>query len=188
MGFLKITRYFLSIMAISGLAIAGQNDFSEPSCGNCHQDKIDSGAAHFIKSSEDCYFCHAIMPTQTISGRHEIITLKTNDACQACHNAQGTVTAIGHENLACADCHNPHGSAIEPNLGRPVIELCSESCHTSRELGRSHPIGTGVIDKNTGTTMTCTSTCHNIHNPKEAGKLLQAAALDLCHSCHGNKF
>ena len=153
MRILLIVLFIFTILP--GIAIGGHTGGSELECEKCHGDKIVTRSSHFIESEKDCVFCHQTLQSLTSMGQHEIVTFSDDDACQSCHTSGGIpVSTIGHESLRCVDCHNPHGSAYENNLNNSVITLCSESCHTTHELGRSHPIGAGVVDPNTRADMT----------------------------------
>ncbi|MEE9555478.1 MAG: cytochrome c3 family protein [candidate division Zixibacteria bacterium] len=183
----NLLKSLLVLPILMGVAFSGQN--SESDCGKCHQEKLDSRSSHFIESGDDCIFCHETGQTLELSGQHTTVTVSGNELCQSCHTSRGiAVSSKEHEILECVDCHNPHGSNQENNLNSPVISLCTGSCHSNHELGRSHPIGAGVVDPNTRTEMTCVSTCHTVHNSEANGKLLQLAAIDLCYSCHNTKF
>jgi len=183
-----LTLLIFGLILGGGYVYAGglDNGFQ---CLQCHSDKIPNGSSHFIQSGDDCLFCHNVDMTQVSYASHKVLTMDQDEVCQACHGSTGgMITTVGHESLRCVECHNPHGSRNEHMLTNAPISLCSESCHTSHELGRSHPVGAGITDINTGSTLTCTSTCHTVHHPKEENNLLQLTATDLCRSCHRGKF
>lgn len=154
------------------------------SCQSCHSDMFKTQDNHFISTADDCRFCHDV----TGSGsKHEVSTIENNSACVACHPQQDRLnTSDTHADMLCADCHAVHGSEITSQLIRPVVQLCSASCHTTHELGRSHPLGQQITDNRTGGELTCISTCHSLHKPKDK-KLLQIAATHLCSACHTSK-
>ncbi len=112
---------------------------NEPGCQSCHNDKFTSEDNHFIRTDDDCRFCHEV----TGSGsKHEISTIENNSTCVACHPQQDQLnSADEHAGMLCADCHAVHGSTITPQLNRPVMQLCANSCHSTHELGKSHPQG-----------------------------------------------
>jgi predicted CXXCH cytochrome family protein len=165
---------------------AGENATDAASCLSCHDSSPGIQNTHFINSSDDCRFCHEPHGSG-LDKRAE--TIRSNILCLSCHAEQDPSyqQSLVHTGLQCTTCHNPHGSDSSPMLVRESVTLCTESCHTSAQIGLSHPVGTGVIDKATGREMTCVSACHSIHDAAEP-KLLQLADLDLCAKCHGEKF
>ncbi len=150
-------------------------------CMSCHSNTINSSESHFIETSDDCQFCHI---TNDNSSDHEVLSIKNNDICVACHVGQSDMnTADVHSSLYCVECHSPHGSKQDYMFRENVVTMCRESCHTNNELGNSHSVGGHVIDTRTGQQLTCISTCHSLHNPKEE-KLLQYSETYVCYECH----
>ena len=68
-------------------------------------------------------------------------------------------------------------------FNKNVVTLCRENCHNKAQLGNSHPVGGHSQDRRTGQQLTCVSTCHSLHNPKEE-KLLQYSVRNVCYECH----
>ncbi len=150
-------------------------------CENCHNEIITSVNSHFIESSNDCQFCH-IVNTNTTD--HQILSITDNDVCVACHVEQSEMNSSDvHSSVYCMDCHDPHGSNEDYMFTKNVVQLCSENCHTKEEQGNSHAVGGDLIDERTGQQLTCISTCHNLHSPKE-DKLLQYTVTNVCYECH----
>ena len=146
---------------------------------------VNAPPGHPYKVSDECLLCHDVN-----SGESSTIALPIpyNAACVDCHTETSRFTTSGpHEYIDCIDCHTPHQSQYVNLLVKQPINLCMESCHGVDQLGQSHPIGPGVIDVNTGREMTCTSTCHQIHNPN-AAQFLSATDSPVCYSCHSKKF
>lgn len=154
-------------------------------CLDCHILNTASASGHFGTESGGCSFCHATIHVENAADKIEV---PQGSDCTDCHVNNPLFSYAGpHEGLTCIECHSPHASEIDPLLLRKPISLCSKSCHASEQLGRSHPVGVGIIDVNTGHEMTCISTCHRMHKPNSEN-LLVAAAPGLCFSCHGEKF
>jgi predicted CXXCH cytochrome family protein len=65
--------------------------------------------------------------------------------------------------------------------------LCMSSCHSSNELGRSHPRGSDTRDVVTGQELTCVLACHSNHSATQP-KLLQEDCEALCARCHPDKY
>jgi predicted CXXCH cytochrome family protein len=175
---------FLGMLCLVASAIGGVgHDTETAECLNCHSDPADEPFGHFIESSDDCIFCHEVASDGTTMG-----SITDDVICRVCHVANSEMVESGaHVNLSCMECHDPH-STPNPTMFRTAeTNLCSGSCHGEHDIGVSHPIGEQVLDKRLGTAMSCVSTCHSMHQPREP-KMLQMAALDLCASCHGDKF
>ncbi|MDH3891915.1 MAG: hypothetical protein OEV49_12600 [candidate division Zixibacteria bacterium] len=156
------------------------------SCADCHDSMLSERTNHFIDTEDDCMFCHE---TDIGGGDNHVITYTEKDICLACHVEQDRTAATDvHGNLNCIECHDPHGSNHNYSLSTEGISLCSETCHTSDQLGNSHIVGEGALHTKTGEVMTCFSDCHSIHKPQQDAMLLQMAEQDrLCGQCHDDK-
>jgi len=158
----------------------------EDSCSGCHFSGNQDQRSHDIDTGGECNYCHRSVGS---NDAHNISTNRDSFNCMFCHSELNpTTSSLGaHKNLQCVDCHTAHGPNGGYRLVKSVVSLCSETCHTADQLGKSHPVGQGVIDKSTGTELTCVSTCHSVHNSRD-DKLLQFADTDLCLQCHTEKF
>ena len=109
------------------------------------------------------------------------------DQCLSCHGEPWGINQKFQHPLIkegkCRSCHNTYDEAAHQEREKPVLETCLE-CHREGELGRSHPVGGGVIDPNTQDTLTCVSTCHSPHGADYEHQLAYKNVQDLCLSCH----
>ena len=156
------------------------------SCTDCHESVLSERTNHFIDTEDDCLFCHE---TDIGGGDSHVITYSERDICGACHVEQDRMDVTDvHGSLNCIECHNPHGSNHNFSFSVEGISLCSETCHTSDQLGNSHAVGEGTLHTKTGEEVTCVSDCHSVHEPQQDAKLLQMAEQDrLCGQCHDDK-
>lgn len=83
----------------------------------------------------------------------------------------------------CRFCHNSYDESTHKEAAAPVLDVCME-CHTQDKLGRSHPVGQGIIDPNTNNDMTCVSTCHLMHGSEYKYQLPVKNNMELCLGCH----
>ena len=83
----------------------------------------------------------------------------------------------------CLSCHSSYDEERHKEALKPVDVTCVR-CHEQEKLGRSHPIGPGIIDPNTQEAMTCVSTCHNPHQSEFKNLLSYRNSMDLCLGCH----
>ncbi len=175
------------LVAIAFALVPNANSETDTgSCSDCHDSVLSERTSHFIDTEDDCLFCHE---TDIAGGEIHAISFGENDLCVACHVEQDRMdTTDVHGSLNCIECHNPHGSNHAYSFSTESVSLCAETCHTSDQLGNSHAIGEGVFDMQTGEDMTCISTCHSIHKPRDV-KLLQVVGRDgLCIQCHDDKY
>lgn len=162
-------------------AVSGEKN----NCLECHQDSFISENNHFIESSDDCQFCHEVSSQAT---DHKAITFASNTLCESCHfDIDQGAQLLKHDSFNCVNCHSAHGSDFQYSLKDNAVSFCAETCHNEGQLGLSHPVGEGVVDKHAGGEMTCVSTCHTNHKPIEE-KMLQLASNDLCGQCHEEKY
>lgn len=109
------------------------------------------------------------------------------DGCLKCHSSEwGAKSQFQHPLIKegkCKSCHSTYDEAVHLESEKPVLETC-QGCHTGEILGRSHPVGGGVVDPNTGETMTCVSTCHLPHGSDYEHQLPYPNGQELCLSCH----
>lgn len=158
---------------------------SENNCLQCHQDNFTGQNTHFIENSDDCQFCHEVSSQEN---NHKTMTFASNTLCVSCHfDIDKSTQLLKHDSFDCVSCHNPHGSEYEYSMKNSTVALCSDNCHTKKDLGLSHPIGKGVADKHAGGDITCVSTCHTNHKPADE-KMLQLASNNLCGQCHIEKY
>jgi len=172
----------VSVTASVGLALDGYH-VESADCLKCHVDRFDRPVGHFIETNDDCAYCHEINPSGS-----EILTVTDNTVCQVCHIANSDAVEGGaHLGVSCMTCHDPHSGDYPHRFRKAEVSLCLGDCHGDHDLGVSHPIGETVPDPRVGGAMSCVSTCHSMHRPKEP-RMLQMAALDLCRECHRDKF
>ena len=97
----------------------------------------------------------------------------------------------------CNKCHNPHSSAFEFHLRKPIWDLCT-TCHDEKATGK-HVIGSFVFSRNKGSHPTrgrpdpsrpgrelVCSSCHNPHGSNGV-YLLRAkgkSTFGVCQRCH----
>ncbi len=97
----------------------------------------------------------------------------------------------------CNKCHNPHSSAYEFHLRKPIWELCT-TCHSEKATGK-HVIGSFVFSRNEGSHPTrgrpdpsrpgrelVCSSCHNPHGSNGIYLLRSKGkrAFSVCQRCH----
>jgi len=108
--------------------------------------------------------------------------------CYICHFDAAAKFKKGYihqpvERGECTSCHRPHRSPNKHLLSQEGMDLCY-SCHADARLGRSHPVGPGIIDPKIGEMMTCTSSCHYPHQSRYEYLLQMEGGRSLCLSCH----
>jgi predicted CXXCH cytochrome family protein len=185
---LKITVTITSILLLTA-AIASAQNFETVSydCLDCHRQYFSNMPTHFIEGNLDCLFCHDVPATATndsVMENHAVDTYVSNLLCQSCHvDIDNSGWLSKHNEFNCINCHDAHGSNIEHALVKEPVSLCRENCHAIHELGISHPVGDEIVDQNHESELTCVSSCHSNHQPREE-KMLRLAEGDLCTTCH----
>ncbi len=157
-------------------------------CLDCHSDLLPDGSAMYIVHPPflkgGCLQCHRVHSAD----ERDLLRESKRELCLRCH--QDLFTKFGpysHEAGDCGTCHDPHLSRHENLFIAETVPLCTQPCHDGFDRTRSHPVGRGVIDRQTGREMTCTSNCHVIHSSAYKA-LTPISNRNLCESCHGEKF
>jgi predicted CXXCH cytochrome family protein len=107
-----------------------------------------------------------------------------DNGCHSDFNVNDPVSSHApFANGECQLCHSddPHHRPID-ETSNAEIALCT-SCHSLESLGNSHPIGSGVIDPNTGKALSCV-TCHSPHYSNHSHQLILDGSGELCVHCH----
>lgn len=109
------------------------------------------------------------------------------DQCLQCHGAERGITAQNQHPLIkegkCRDCHSSYDEESHQEFEKPGLRICVD-CHGDQTLGRSHPVGNGMVDPNTNGEMTCVSTCHVPHGTDYKFQVPFENNMQLCLSCH----
>ncbi len=153
-------------------------------CTACHtgvEKSMDMAFTHNLMDEESCMHCHNPHAAQS-SG---LLAAEQKVLCMRCHFVENIdkprEAYITHDGMDCSNCHTPHGSDDPMYLMADGIELC-ETCHPNAHVG-SHPVGEDVINKDTGTPVTCLS-CHTMHGADFPDYLPLDPKMDLCIQCH----
>ncbi|PIQ89529.1 MAG: hypothetical protein COV72_02580 [Candidatus Omnitrophica bacterium CG11_big_fil_rev_8_21_14_0_20_42_13] len=113
--------------------------------------------------------------------------LNSGEDCIKCHDpALGPQRNFVHPLIRehkCRACHIDYDAEEHIEGDKPQIDVCA-GCHPEENLGRSHPIGSGITDPNTNDTMTCVSTCHRMHGTDFKQLVPFKNNMELCLSCH----
>lgn len=183
--------------------------FAQRRCGACHQLNGPDPTKTFLQGSELCATCHA---KQVRDFRKKLVHKPVADGqCTACHsphasNVKGLMSRPEREvcltchadvtekfraskafhpasaaDGKCTICHVPHGSDRPWLAPRETLQTCS-ACHQTH-AALSHPMGPGVIDPRTKTTMDCLS-CHDPHGTQFEKFITFPKERDLCIQCH----
>jgi predicted CXXCH cytochrome family protein len=160
-------------------------------CLECHEDKSKGAHVHTAVTM-GCTSCHEVRITKTVT-RVKLITTTSGKLCLTCHADKNAAETQGRVHPPavrdCVKCHDPHQSANEQQLLKPVSgnkteNLCL-SCHT---------VGLNVPEKGSrhaALDMGC-STCHTVHKTGDPNKVefayhLTKATPLLCLDCHDAK-
>ena len=107
--------------------------------------------------------------------------------CFKCHDKVfGSIKEFAHplfKEGKCKSCHSSYDTITHAEAVKPGIDTCL-GCHPEEKLGRTHPVGDGVIDPNTNDIMTCVSSCHLPHSSDYRYQLPFSNNMELCLSCH----
>jgi predicted CXXCH cytochrome family protein len=114
---------------------------------------------------------------------------RERDVCLSCHKdlkAQLATAVSTHPVKAnggrCTSCHAPHESNAPHLLKSKDINAVCGTCHKGHaQFG--HPVGSNVIDPQTGDGMSCLS-CHNAHVSQQRMMLKADPQRALCLNCH----
>jgi predicted CXXCH cytochrome family protein len=160
-------------------------------CLECHEDKSKGAHVHSAVAM-GCTSCHEIRTNKNVT-RVKLITTTSTKLCLTCHTEKNAAEIQGRVHPPavrdCVKCHDPHQSANEKQLLKPVSggkqeNLCL-SCHTTglnvSEKGSRH----AALD------MGCDA-CHSVHkagdpNKPEFANHLTKSTPQLCLDCHDAK-
>ncbi len=160
-------------------------------CLECHADKTKGKAVHSAMAT-GCLSCHEVRVNRDIT-RVKLVSATPVKVCLQCHADKDAATNTGKVHSPavrdCLKCHDPHQSANEKQLLKPLSggkdeNLCL-TCHTKGlnvpEKGSRH----AALD------MGC-NTCHITHktgnpNQREFQYHLTKNAPALCLDCHDAK-
>jgi predicted CXXCH cytochrome family protein len=135
-----------------------------------------AGSIHRAWRENPCVTCH---PTDEKPKPPESL-------CLSCHDRERYLPSENsHPGIegSCLACHHGHQSPHPSLLRGEPIEFCYR-CHADQKRGRTHPMG--MRDPLTGSTLTCISSCHQLHNAPFRYFLRKDRGRALCVSCHGD--
>ncbi len=168
-------------------------------CSDCHR----PGGLTMAR----CLECHADVQKQMLT-THSHLTRQDGNSCLNCHSPHaGDTDALlkGPVRLLCVSCHlrtlngyrksrfkhpdikdcnschEPHGSSQLAMLKGDGIQVCVR-CHEDQGTF-THPVGPGVLDRQTGQEVTCVS-CHNPMGTPYSYQLVRDGKKALCVVCH----
>jgi predicted CXXCH cytochrome family protein len=168
------------------------NQAMPPLCYECHLEikkEFAKKSQHPISTNFPCTECHRPHASNYL----DLLFAFGNEVCYRCHlriraayevtaHSQIRPQAIGRITGSCLNCHLAHGSDFTPLLVIDELALCRR-CHPVMFPPKDHPVGYDLVDRRTGSSLTCTSTCHWIHYwPTDA--LLRWIPDELCLICH----
>ncbi len=160
-------------------------------CLECHEDKGKGAHVHSAVAM-GCTSCHEVRRNKEIT-RVKLTTTTVGRLCLNCHEDKKAADAKGRVHAPavrdCIKCHDPHQSANENQLVKPVTGGKDENLCLS-----CHNIGVGAAAKGSrhaALDMGC-STCHVTHkvgdpNKREFRQHLTKDAPGLCIDCHDTK-
>jgi len=162
-------------------------NLEDKTCTGCHQ-KYDTmstvGAQKSGHGEFECMDCHEAHS----SDYRALLVMPISELCASCHDVEpSSPNKYSHFQDSCNYCHDPHAVNTRYYLSASSLDLCQKKCHSSQKLGRSHPMGAGVRDKYANTIMTCTSSCHRMHNSNYP-TYLSVNPDKICYRCHSRIF
>ncbi|HEY2775795.1 MAG TPA: cytochrome c3 family protein [Candidatus Binatia bacterium] len=144
----------------------------------CHVDILSKKNVH--DPAEGCTDCHESVSTPHPAKGKKTFKLLNDvpDLCYTCHDTFGKKKTVHSpvQDGSCTDCHNPHSTAEEKLLIKPVGKLCKD-CHDAPYEG---PKLHGPVEDGD-----CTE-CHNPHET-DTKSLLVKEGNALCFDCHTEK-
>ncbi len=152
-------------------------------CLKCHPREVknyERPKLHSPFKYGQCLVCH--LPHN--SSYNSLLKGPETEICYRCHSdVKPENFRFSHKVNKCTYCHLYHSSERSKFLLADPVRLCTQPCHSEAELSQNHPVGFGVIDPNTQSSLTCTSSCHAPHGSNFKG-LLKTNSRNLCFSCH----
>ena len=160
-------------------------------CLECHEDKSKGAHVHTAVGT-GCTSCHEIRAGKDIT-RIKLTTTTTGKLCLSCHADKDATTIKGRVHPPavrdCTKCHDPHQSANENQLLKPLSGAKNENLCLN-----CHDKGVGVPNngsRHAALDMGC-NTCHVTHKTgdptkREFREHLTKDAPALCLDCHDAK-
>jgi predicted CXXCH cytochrome family protein len=176
------------------LSLPATSSSSEPTCGDCHPDKLENAVVHPAVLM-GCDSCHV----GTHMGEQPAPKLLSEapGLCFNCHAPDGFQKQVQHYPAAsgmCLFCHTPHAGAHDRLLTAEVNVLCT-SCHKKQSDGGHVMQSVGLPDKHPlqhrpdpsrpGQELSCVS-CHDPH-ASDRERLFRgttATGPGICQLCH----
>lgn len=153
-------------------------------CLVCHDLEADLGRAVVhspVKSDDGCTGCHG----PHVGYGASLQVRQGVETCLECHDTPEFTGAVQHEIAFddCSTCHQPHSADYKGLLDSPDIQQLCLNCHDNALETHYHPMGEGVINPLTKTTLTCVG-CHSPHSSPYQALLVADRDRKLCVVCH----
>ena len=171
----RISHVFLTLVALLLLPVAVRATCVTTSC---HPQVGQGRVVHSPVADRDCTSCHKPAAKRAHPGPGSMApAAKGRALCLTCHDDPAKKQTHVHPPVAdgCLDCHDPHASAHNRLLLKPVGPLCLD-CHESVVVGKQvhGPVRAGNC-----------ATCHVPHASNNERLLVQSGNT-VCFNCHGN--
>lgn len=172
-----LRRYLVWVLAVAVVVMSAQLFAGQPKDAKAaHQAKTETHGttAQFVGSDEQCKACHEDQFKNVQATPHFTTITKTGQ---------------GERWQGCESCHGPGSEHVANGGDKTKIftfkdvkaEEITRNCLTCHSTNLEHQNFTRSAHNKAG--VSCTS-CHAIHQPAEAQKLLVQKSPNLCFSCH----
>ena len=160
-------------------------------CLECHEDKSKGPHVHTAVAM-GCNSCHEVRTTKDVT-HVKLITTTPVKLCLSCHADKNAAEIKGRVHPPavrdCLKCHDPHESANDKQLLKPVSGGKQENlCLSCHDKGVTVP---AKGSRHAALDMGC-DTCHTVHKTGDPTKQefadhLKASTPKLCLDCHDAK-